>query len=104
MDAQEGRSLLPPSKRNQDPARQAAIDALTALPARPLTREEEEAAETDPGRRERTCAPQSARVPKPPAPGDREVLEGRRGRADAERLGLSRSDERARGLEPETPA
>jgi hypothetical protein len=37
-------------------------------------------------------APESERVPKPPVPGDDEVLNHERGGQDASRLGLSASD------------
>jgi hypothetical protein len=59
----------------EDPAREAIVDELVNQPARPLTDEEEEAAEHDPGRSERVYAPASARVPKNPAPGDDKLVE-----------------------------
>ncbi len=63
---------LPPSERGEDPGRQERDLATT--PARPLTNEEKEAARRDPGRRPRTYAPASARVPKPPMPGDEKFV------------------------------
>lgn len=68
-------TVLDESERNKDDARGDAVDALTSGPARPLTDDEEEAAENDPGRQPRTYAPASARVPKPPAPGDERIIE-----------------------------
>jgi hypothetical protein len=68
--------MLPPSERGQDPAREALEQGLTAEPPHPLTDDEEEAAEHDPGRDERVYAPASERTPKPPTPGDRPLVEG----------------------------
>jgi hypothetical protein len=62
--------VLPPSERDQDPAREEFERELVTEPARPLTREEREAAEHDPGQPARVYAPEEARVPKPPIPGD----------------------------------
>ncbi len=67
---------LAPTERAQDPAREEYVDDLTTTPSRPLTDEEEEAAERDPGRQERTYAPASERVSKPPSPGDDKLIEG----------------------------
>jgi hypothetical protein len=66
---------LAPEDREQDPAREPYVDELSRTPSRPLTDEEEEAAKHDPGRQPRTPAPASARVPKPPTPGDEELVE-----------------------------
>ena len=66
---------LAPDDREQDPAREAYMDELATTPARPLTDEEEDAAEHDPGRQPRTYAPASERAVKPPAPGDQELVE-----------------------------
>ena len=71
------RGELPESEREQDPARSEYVDELTDTPSRPLTDEEKEAAEQDPGRQERTYAPASERVPKEPLPGDEKVIHGR---------------------------
>lgn len=65
---------LAPEARNQDPAREGYVDALTKEPARPLI---VEAAE-DPGRQPRTYAPAAAHAPREPIPGDRELIGGRR--------------------------
>jgi hypothetical protein len=67
---------LAPTERAQDPAREEYVDELATTPSRPLTDEEEEAAERDPGRQERTYAPASERVPKPPTPDDAKLIEG----------------------------
>jgi hypothetical protein len=63
-------TVLDESERGKDEARGDYVDTLSNTPARPLTDDEEDAAEHDPGRPARTYAPASARVPKPPAPGD----------------------------------
>jgi hypothetical protein len=68
--------MLPPSERGQDPAREALEHGLAAEPSHPLTGDEAEAAEHDPGRAERVYAPAAERVPKPPTPGDRALVEG----------------------------
>jgi hypothetical protein len=68
-------TVLDESERGKDAARGEVVDSLTHTPARPLTDEEEDAAEHDPGRPARTYAPASARVPKPPAPGDERLIE-----------------------------
>jgi hypothetical protein len=52
-----------------------AADDMTSFPSRPLTDQETEAAEHDVPRSERVYAPASERVPKPPAPGHRELVE-----------------------------
>lgn len=66
--------VVPPNERNVDPARAGTMDSLTAGPARPLGREEREAAAkaTTPG--ERVYAPASERVPIPPAPGHEQMV------------------------------
>ena len=63
------------SERGQDPAREAFMGELVDTPARELTDEEKEAARADAGRQPRTYAPHSERVPKEPAPGDRDLIE-----------------------------
>jgi hypothetical protein len=71
------RTVLDETERGQDPERGDIVDTLTTEPARPLTDDEKEAAEEDPGRPPRTFAPASERVPKDPAPGHEQiVLEG----------------------------
>ena len=67
---------LPLSEREQDPGRGGYVDALASTPSRPLTDEEAEGVEHDPGRQERTYAPASERVPKEPIPGDDPLIEG----------------------------
>jgi hypothetical protein len=59
----------PPGGRAQDQGRDEFERALAEQPARPLTGEEREAAERDPGPAERVHAPAAARTPKPPLPG-----------------------------------
>ena len=61
----------------EDPGREELMNDLAGEPARPLSDEEEEAAERDPGRPERVYAPASARVPKEPAPGDDKLIRDR---------------------------
>jgi hypothetical protein len=77
--SEEGREALVDETRRpstgEDPARADTVRELTHQPDRPLTDDEEDAAEHDPGRRERVHAPASARVPKEPAPGDDELIE-----------------------------
>jgi hypothetical protein len=68
-------TVLDESERGKDEARGDVVDSLTHTPARPLTDEEEEAAEHDAGRPGRTYAPASERVRKPPAPGDEKLIE-----------------------------
>jgi len=58
----------------EDSARDAVVHDLTSHESRPLTREEREAAERDPGRPERVYAPASERVPKDPIPGDDRLI------------------------------
>jgi hypothetical protein len=59
---------------DEDPAREGVMNELVNEPARPLTDEEREAAERDPGRPERVYAPHSARVPKEPIPADEKLI------------------------------
>lgn len=68
-------TVLDESERGKDEARGDYVDALSQTPARPLTDDEEDASEHDEGRPPRTYAPASARVPKPPAPGDDRLIE-----------------------------
>jgi hypothetical protein len=68
---EEGREALRsearPSLEGEDSAREGVERSLAKEPDRPLSKEEQEAAERDPGRAERVHAPASARVPKEPA-------------------------------------
>jgi hypothetical protein len=68
-------TVLDESERGKDELRADAVDALATQPARPLTDDEEDAAEHDAGRPARTFAPASERVSKPPAPGDDRLIE-----------------------------
>ena len=68
-------SVLDENERGKDGARGDYVDTLSQTPARPLTDDEEDAAEHDHGRPGRTYAPASARVPKAPAPGDEKLIE-----------------------------
>jgi hypothetical protein len=69
-------TVLDPTERGEDPMRGDIVDTLTTEPARPLTQDEKDAAEDDPGRPPRTFAPASERVPKDPAPGHEDVVLG----------------------------
>jgi hypothetical protein len=71
---------LPTQERvvvDEDTEREGLMGDLMDEPARPLTHDEREVAEHDPGRPERVYAPASARVPKEPAPGDDRLISGR---------------------------
>jgi len=68
-------TVIPVSERGEDDVREDVMDTLTNAPSRPLTHDEKEAAEDDPGRAPRTFAPASERVPKPPAPGHESLIE-----------------------------
>ena len=68
-------TVLDETERGKDEARGDYVDTLSHTPARPLTDDEEDAAEHDHGRPGRTYAPASARVPKAPAPGDEKLIE-----------------------------
>lgn len=82
------RTVLDESERGEDELRDDVMDTLTHQPSRPLTGDEKEAAEHDPGLEKRTYAPASARVSKPPAPGDDRLIQ--------EGLGQAPSPESAR--------
>ena len=69
------RTVLDEHERGKDDERGDVLDTLLTTPARPLTDDEEDAAENDPGRPARTFAPASERVPKPPAPGHERLIE-----------------------------
>ena len=70
------RSEARPPLEGEDRAREGVERGLASEPERPLSGEEQEAAERDPGRSERVHAPASARVPKEPAPRDDRLIEG----------------------------
>lgn len=78
--SQEGHEALRGETRlpfaDEDAAREGVVQDLVNQPDRPLTDEEEEAAKRDPGRPDRVYAPDSARVPKAPAPGDDKLIQG----------------------------
>ena len=61
--------------RGHDEFREALEEDISLGEARPLTREEREAAARDKGVSEPVYAPASARVPKPPAPGDEKFVQ-----------------------------
>ena len=69
------RTVIPVSERGEDELRDDIVDTLTNAPAHPLTHDEKEAAEDDPGRAPRTFAPASERVPVEPAPGHESLIE-----------------------------
>ncbi len=66
---------LRPDDRGHDEVREALEEGISLGEARPLTREEREAAAGDKGVSEPVYAPASARVPKPPAPGDEKFVQ-----------------------------
>ncbi|HET6316187.1 MAG TPA: hypothetical protein VFG86_07000, partial [Chloroflexota bacterium] len=66
---------LPPSERGQDEVRTETTHGLASEGSRPLTSEENAAAEHDTGVAERVYAPASERVPVPPVPGHRDFVE-----------------------------
>jgi hypothetical protein len=68
-------TVLDERERGKDDERGDVVDTLMNTPARPLTHDEKEAAEDDPGRPPRVYAPASERVPKPPAPGHEQLIE-----------------------------
>jgi len=61
--------------RGQDEVREALEESFGLGEARPLTREEREAAARDRGPVESVYAPASERVPKPPLPGDEKLID-----------------------------
>jgi hypothetical protein len=65
---------LRPDDRGQDEVREALEESIGLGQARPLTREEREAAEHDAGPVETVYAPASERVAKPPLPGDEKLI------------------------------
>jgi hypothetical protein len=68
------RDIIPPTERNEDPARSEASNGLTLGGSRPLTEEERKAADRDPGVAERVYAPASERVAVDPLPGHRDFV------------------------------
>ncbi len=68
-------TVVPEHERGSDASRDDVVNALLNTPERPLTGDEKDAAQDDPGRDKRTYAPASARVAKPPAPGDDKLIE-----------------------------
>jgi hypothetical protein len=62
-------------ERGKDEGRGEVVDSLLTTPARPLTHDEKEAADDDPGRAPRVFAPAEERVPVPPAPGHEQLIE-----------------------------
>jgi hypothetical protein len=67
--------VVPRGERSQDELRSEITNEMTSAPARPLTHDEQEAAEHDTPRGERVYAPASERVPRAPVPGHRELIE-----------------------------
>ena len=66
---------LRPDDRGHDEVREELEESISLGGSRPLTREEREAAAHDQGVSEPVYAPASARVPKPPAPGDEKFVQ-----------------------------
>jgi hypothetical protein len=65
---------LRPDDRGQDEVTEALEESIGTGQARPLTREEREAAKHDSGVVETVYAPASERVPKPPLPADEKLI------------------------------
>ena len=74
-DPETVQDVVPPAERGQDPARTSMSHGLTTDGSRPLTADEERAAEHDTPVAERVYAPASERVPKAPLPGHRDMIE-----------------------------
>ncbi len=86
-----------PDDRGHDEAREALEERISLGQARPLTREEREAAALDPGITETVYAPASERVPKPPLPADEKLIT-QKGRVEQKSArGLGPSPHQARG-------
>jgi hypothetical protein len=66
-------TVLDKSERGEDELDNEVLDAELTGSGRPLTDDEKEAAEHDPGLAPRTYAPASERVAKPPAPGEEKL-------------------------------
>ena len=79
-DTREGLPLgeLRPDDRGQDEVREDLEESIGRGEARPLTREEREAAARDPGPAKTVYAPASERVPKPPLPADEKLIDQRK--------------------------
>ena len=60
--------------RGQDEVREALEESIGLGQPRPLTRDEREAAEHDPGEVKTVYAPASERVAKPPLPADEKLI------------------------------
>jgi hypothetical protein len=69
---------LRPDDRGQDEVREELEESIGRGEARPLTREEREAATRDPGPAKTVYAPASERVPKPPLPADEKLIDQRK--------------------------
>jgi hypothetical protein len=65
---------LRPDDRGQDEIREELEQSIAHGEARPLTREEREAAAHDKGPAKTVYAPASERVPKPPLPEDEKLI------------------------------
>ena len=72
------RGELRPDDRGQDEVREDLEESIGRGEARPLTREEREAAARDPGPAKTVYAPASERVPKPPLPADEKLIDQRK--------------------------
>jgi hypothetical protein len=83
--------VLPPEGRDLDPEREAAERALVDEPARPLTADEQQAAQDEAPRAERVYAPASERVPRTPHPGHVDLV-ARADPATAERRAVAPAD------------
>jgi hypothetical protein len=79
-DSREGLPLgeLRPDDRGQDEVREDLEESIGRGGARPLTREEREAAARDPGPAKTVYAPASERVAKPPLPADENLIDQRK--------------------------
>ena len=82
-DADKSKERLPlgelrPDDRGQDEVREDLEESIGRAAARPLTREEREAAARDPGPAKTVYAPASERVPKPPLPADQKLIDQRK--------------------------
>ena len=66
---------LRPDDRGQDEVREDLEESIGRGEARPLTREEREAAAQDRGPAKTVYAPASERVPKPPLPADEKLID-----------------------------
>jgi hypothetical protein len=68
---------LRPDDRGQDEVREDLEESIGRGEARPLTRDEREAAARDPGPAKTVYAPASERVAKPPLPADEKLIDQR---------------------------